>query len=166
MRRIVLAAVLLQIASATLPVHAAGQCDMRLELYREAKKTCASTGRYCGDVPLYREAAVEACGAAVVAQMEGEGGQQGGEPPSSEPPANEGHADADDATLPRSCAYFTKEATDGVRLNYHGDGAMVCWQDVAYECQTDANGVKSWVKRAPCSVFTGISQACAVEGTC
>jgi hypothetical protein len=148
------------------------QCEVRMELFKAAAETCAQSGDYCSDVPLYRAAAQAECGVEAVLSFEDSNGLTGSS--SSDPGSGNfegaGGATASDmpepGTVPESCGYFTKPAYEPVRLNYHNIGAMLCSHGIAYECQDDGNGVKQWVGRANCDVFQNITEACSAEGTC
>ena len=165
--RSVSAAMLLPLLVTT---HAQASCEVSKELYLGVKQQCDSAGRYCGDVPLYKQDVIKKCGPNALADSEGGGAPKpvdggGGDPEPDGQTSFKRDVPAPDGPLPRSCAYLTKPSYEDVRLNYHMPGAMLCHAGAAYECQS-TNGVKDWVYRAPCDVFQGIRQACAVEGTC
>lgn len=156
----------------------AGQCDIRMTLFNDANRACKESGKYCEDVPLYRQDAVQSCGLSAVSKSDGDnlsGDGDGSSAPSEGKPENDKNRGITalteempepDKVLPRSCAYFTKPAYQPVRLNYHQVGAMVCYNESTYICEGDGGG-KEWVKRGNCSQRgRDLPQACAVEGTC
>ena len=137
---------------------------------------CEKDSAYCGDVDLYRADVVAECGSAALVseqsitenQDEGGGGSTGNSEPgqSSTIQAEGEEHNSNEQEPPGSCAYFTRPANEKIRLNYHLPESTVCWNDSAYQCVTDSQGVKYWLKRAACSVYQGLPDACEIEGTC
>lgn len=164
MRALIAFAATIAIAMLCSPAFAIN-CDRGVGMLVEVLNLCKQDASYCGDIPPYRDDANFDCGSKVVDKVLIKNGFAHLVDPEPEEP----HFQPPDK-LPRGCAYFTRPAVeaDGARLNYHQQGARVCFQNVLYECVRTSNGGRKWsVAMENCDMqdFATYYDAHRLEGT-